>query len=70
LTKISLIGNNFLSNCKNITSIDLSSLSDIKSFGYSFLSNCRNIKTIICTQVQKDILLINNSDLANKITLV
>ena len=40
------IGIGFLSNCKNLTSIDLSPLSNITQIGDWFLSGCRNLTTI------------------------
>jgi hypothetical protein len=67
-SNITKIGDGFLRFCKSLTEIDLSPLSKLESIGDNFCY--RDIKKIKCTQVQKNILLIKNSDLANKITLV
>ena len=40
------IGNGFLSRCSNLTSIDLSPLSNVTSTGNRFLSNCSNLTSI------------------------
>jgi hypothetical protein len=67
-SNITEIWDGFLCHCKSLKEIDLSPLSKLESIGDNFCY--RDIKKIKCTQVQKDILLTNNSDLANKITLI
>jgi len=46
LTQVNTIGNDFLSNCVNLTSIDLSELIQVKSIGNNFLSNCNSLTSI------------------------
>ena len=46
LINIESIGDNFLSNCANLNTINLSPLSNVKSIGDNFLSNCANLNTI------------------------
>jgi len=40
------IGNSFLYNCKNLTTIDLSHLFNVISIGNGFLYNCKNLTTL------------------------
>jgi len=37
------IGHAFLNDCENLTTIDLSHLSNVTSIGYNFLKNCSNL---------------------------
>ena len=40
------IGDNFLRDCENLTSIDLSPLSNVTLIGHNFLRNCKNLTSI------------------------
>jgi hypothetical protein len=46
-----IIGGNFLFNCANISSLDLTSLSNITQIGDFFLSNCSNITSLDLTHL-------------------
>ena len=43
ISQVTAIGDNFLRNCSEITSLDLSGLSSVTSIGYSFLFYCSEI---------------------------
>jgi len=69
LTKVKIIGDEFMANCISLESIDISYMENLTEIYDDFLSDSRKLKKIICTNKQKEILMINNSNLENKIII-
>ena len=67
---ITSIGYNFMMNCKNITTIDLSGLSNLTSIGKAFMKHCNNLTQIKIKKDKKSILLQNNPKLESILFLV
>jgi hypothetical protein len=69
LTKVKIIGDEFMANCSSLESIDISYMENLTEIYDDFLSKSHKLNKIICTNKQKEILMINNSNLENKIII-
>ncbi len=69
LTKVKIIGYEFMANCSSLESVDISYMENLTEIYDDFLSENRKLKKIICTNKQKEILMINNSNLEKKIII-
>jgi hypothetical protein len=69
LTKVETIGYEFLGNCTSLESVDISSMENLTEIDENFLSESNEFIKIICTLKQKELLMINNYELINKIVI-
>ena len=70
LTNLEKIGTGFLARCPLVEKIDLTGCPKLCKIGPNLLFGSNNNVKIICTELQKQFILINNPSLANKIVIV